>query len=119
MNSLKIDPASTLHTLNASPFEYRVLFDRLIRLASPGDSLLLLENGVYAINNTYCLTTIRALGLSLYCLEADIQARGLQNVAALTAQIDGIPAGDKIHLIDDTSFVNLSCNHRKVVSWFP
>ena len=115
---LNINKDSTLHTLNASPFEHRVLFDRLIRFATPGDSLLLMENGVYTITNDYCLTTIRATGIALYCLQHDILARGLQHLPVLTDEIAGTPKENRIYLIDDTTFVDISCKHHKIVSWF-
>ena len=114
-----IDPAATLHTLNVSPREYRALFERLIRLASPGDNLLLIENGVYALTDDKALQDLRALGLGLYCLEADVEARGLAHWPALAEQIAGMPPEHLIRIVNDSGFVALSCEHRKVVSWFP
>lgn len=114
-----INTKSTLHILNASPFEHRVLFDRMIRLATPGDNLLLIENGVYAITNDYCLRTIYALGMNLFCLEIDITARGLHNTSALANTMPDIQQHPIIELINDIDFVNLCGQHHKVVSWFP
>lgn len=114
-----ISPASTLHTLNASPFEHRALFERLLRFASPGDSLLLLENGVYGICDEKSLSAIFDLGLTLYCLETDVIARGLQTVAILARNPGPVSPENPVHRIDDHAFVALCCQHRKVVSWFP
>jgi tRNA 2-thiouridine synthesizing protein B len=98
---------STLHTLNSSARENAALLQRLLRYASSGDSLLLIENGAYNLTDTDSLAAIKAAGLSLYCLKADAVARGLQHNKQSDATI-----------IDDNEFVALSCSHQKVVSWF-
>ena len=120
---LAINKASTLHTFNASPLEHRVLFDRFIRFASPGDSLLLIENGVYALTNDYCLSTLRAMGFSLFCLQDDVRSRGLHTLPVFNQPDDrlptnGLPDEYKIILVNDDGFVKLACAHHKVVSWF-
>ena len=96
---------NTLHTLNASARENTDLFARLLRSASTGDSLLLIEDGVYNLADPAARQQIAAAGLALYCLQPDILARGLAGQTG-----DASP-------VDDCGFVELSCTHRKVVSW--
>lgn len=103
MNSNK----PTLHTLNASSREQMDLLQRMLRCASSGDSLLLMENGVYNITDTAFLSAIIHSGLTLYCLHADLLARGLDNSHQ-----------GKAAVVDDNGFVELACSHHKVVSWF-
>jgi tRNA 2-thiouridine synthesizing protein B len=97
---------STLHTLNSSAKEQAALLQRLLRCASSGDSLLLIENGVYNITDNAFLTAISQAGLTLYCLQADLLARGLKQYE------------DGVRVVDDNAFVALSCSHQKVISWF-
>ena len=97
----------TLHTLNASAREVPDLLARLLRSASPGDSVLLIEDGVYNLADSTALAAIDAGELGLYALQTDLAARGLQALAA--------EAGTA--LVDDSGFVTLACNHAKVVSW--
>jgi sulfur relay protein TusB/DsrH len=105
--------SSTLHTLNASAREQAALLQRLLRCASAGDSLLLIENGVYNLADTDALAAIKAAGLTLYCLQADVLARGLNHHHEMsgTTTIDAT-------VIDDSGFVELTCSHQKVISWF-
>lgn len=104
---MKLSPTvNTLHTLNASTREQRDLLARLLRMASPGDSLLLIGNGVYSITDAQALQAFSYGELTVYCLQADLQARGL------------VTADDSINVVDDSGFVALACSHRKVVSWF-
>ncbi len=98
---------STLHTLNASAREQAALLQRLLRCASTGDSLLLIENGVYNITDADSLKAVKATGLTIYCLQADVLARGLEH-----AELAGVQT------VDDNQFVALSCSHQKVISWF-
>lgn len=109
-------PTHTLHTLNASTREYRVLFDRMIQCASPGDSVLLIENGVYSLANEHTLRTFHAMGIALYCLEADMQARGLTLALVDAHRLPELPP---VRMVDDAGFVALCGSHRKVISWFP
>lgn len=98
---------STLHTLNASAREHPALLQRLLRCASSGDGLLLIENGVYNLTDNDYLTAISQAGLTLHCLQADLLARGLSHYPDSRATV-----------IDDSGFVQLTCSHHKVVSWF-
>jgi len=98
---------ATLHTLNASAREQAALLQRLLRCASAGDSVLLIENGAYNLTDANSLAAIKAAGLTLYCLQADVLARGLKQY-----EQSGVTT------VDDNEFVALSCSHHKVVSWF-
>lgn len=97
----------TLHTLNASAREVPGLLARLLRSASPGDSLLLIEDGIYNLTDSTTLAAIDAGEITLYSLQTDLAARGLQQLAA--------EAGATV--VDDSGFVTLACSHTKVVSW--
>lgn len=96
----------TLHTLNASTREHTDLFARLLRSASPGDSLLLIEDGVYNLADATARQRIAAACLVLYYLHPDVLARGMSNQT------------DHASPVDDSGFVELSCAHNKVLSWF-
>jgi tRNA 2-thiouridine synthesizing protein B len=96
---------TTLHTLNASAADYSELLKRLLRYAERDDSILLIENGVYNLVNDDAMTAINTAGLTVYYLQNDSLARGIK-----------VNSGNAI---DDQGFVELSCNHRKVLSWFP
>ncbi len=91
-----------LHTVNKSPFLTTTL-ESCLRLAQPGSTILLIEDGVYALLspllNEYS-------NLSFYALAADVQARGLS---------DRLPA--HIQLVDDQGFVQLTVEHDRVESW--
>lgn len=96
----------TLHTLNVSAHEHAALLQRLLRCASSGDGLLLIENGVYNLTDNNFLSAIAQAGLTLYGLQADLLARGLNSQDSSAT------------VIDDNGFVELTCSHHKVVSWF-
>lgn len=98
---------STLHTLNASAQQHPELCERLLRCSSTGDALLLLSDGTYNLSNTHFLNMVQQKKLSLYAMRIDVHARGLQRW-----ENNAQPA-------DDGLFVALSCQHSKVVSWFP
>jgi tRNA 2-thiouridine synthesizing protein B len=106
-NTIVNNTTATLHILNASAREQAALLQRFLRCASCGDSLLLIENGVYNLADTDSLAAIKAAGLALYCLQADVLARGLKNY-----EHSGVTT------VDDNGFVELTCSHQKVISWF-
>jgi tRNA 2-thiouridine synthesizing protein B len=96
----------TLHTLNRAPSQSALLTDCL-NATSNGDALLLLEDGVYcALDNDHSLLQLPE-GVRCYVLAADVAARGL-----------GARLKPDITLIDDAGFVQLCCDHDKVLSWF-
>jgi len=98
---------TTLHTLNASAKQHAELTKRLLRCASQGDALLLLGDGTYNLADKAFLFATQEKGLLLYAMSIDLQVRGLQTIA------------NNATSADDALFVALSCQHSKVVSWFP
>lgn len=98
---------TTLHTLNTSALQQPELAARLLRCATHGDALLLLEDGTYNLPNSIFLQAVRQKNLALYSMTVDVTARGLQAWA------------HNATAADDALFVELSCLHSKVVSWFP
>lgn len=97
-----------LHTVNQSPLQTQSL-QSCLRFIKPGGTLLLIENGVYgALNNTAFSKEIQAAmtKISIYALEADLQARGL---------MDKLLPG--IKLADYATFVDLAAEHSVVQNW--
>jgi len=93
---------ATLHTLNRGPSHANCLSDCLSSMAD-GDTLLLIEDGVYWILPIYISALKNASHIR--ALKADVEARGLQ-------QLTGFG------LVDDDGFVTLCTEHDRVVSWF-
>ncbi len=112
---------STLHTVNKSAFSSDALASCL-RVAQPGDAILLLEDGVYnALRSPVGASPAgELLGFSpspagqahtrvrAYALQEDLQARGIA-VEQLPAYIEPISYPD---------FVTLVCTYARTVSWF-
>ncbi|WP_409526454.1 sulfurtransferase complex subunit TusB [Nitrincola sp. MINF-07-Sa-05] len=92
----------TLHTLNRGPSHASCLTDCLSAMTD-GDTLLLIEDGVYWIlpGHVGTLKDVKQIHL----LQADMHARGLQGQTNLD-------------LVDDEGFVALCTEHDRVVSWF-
>jgi tRNA 2-thiouridine synthesizing protein B len=98
-----------LHTVNKSPFTQDTLRSCL-RVISEEDSVVLIEDGVYAaLEDTHVSELIRdALQkVAIYSLLPDLKARGIE---------DRIIAG--VQLIDYDDFVGLTEKHSVVQSWF-
>lgn len=92
---------STLHTVNKSAADDAL--EACLRVASSGDSLLLLEDGVYQAARL--AQHPQASALRLFALHEDVRARGIGLPAAITP-------------IGYAEFVELVCQHRRSVSWF-
>ncbi|MBN1279969.1 MAG: sulfurtransferase complex subunit TusB [Chlorobium sp.] len=95
-----------LHTINKSPFSSDS-FDTCIRFLQPGDPVLFIEDGVYAVQSGNRFSS--AVGGMLhsnpvYALKPDLDARG---VSGLT---------DGVETIDYDGFVDLVEAHQ-VNSW--
>lgn len=90
----------TLHIVNQSPFTGSALSDCLNAL-NPGDALLLIEDGVYAVSDQRLST----LAGNSFCLGADARARG-------------VPIPESIETIDESRWVALCTEHNPIVSWF-
>ncbi len=93
-----------LHTVNKSPDSSDALASCL-RTALPGSHLLLIEDGVYAAREGQHIAA--DTGIHCYALEADIQARGLQDMLA-----------ENITVLDYAGFVRLSTECHAVLSWY-
>ena len=97
-----------LHTMNKSPFE-RNTFDTCMAHLKKGHALLLIEDGVYAATKgTDAAKKLQEAmkTVSVYALQPDIEARGLQNRV-----LDGVK------LVDYGGFVDLAAEHPTVQSW--
>jgi len=97
-----------LHIVNKSPFERNAL-DSCLRFGRNGSSVLLIEDGVYAVTrgNVAEPKIKAALGrMKIYALRPDLEARGMQD-----AVIEGI------QLVDYGGFVDLVIGHTTVQSW--
>ena len=97
-----------LHIVNKSPFQTSTLVTCL-RMAQPGNALLLIEDGIYAATvGSATEERIRACcaTLKVYALQPDMDARGV------TAKvIDGVT------LVDYGGFVDLTLEHSTSHSW--
>lgn len=79
----------------------------LIRLISPTDALLLMQDGVTAaLENSLAESHLSVLACPVYVLSEDLQARGL------AGQIS-----HKVMPIDYTGFVDLTEKHSQQVAW--
>lgn len=99
---------STLHTVNKSPFTHNALTSCL-RIARSGDSLLLLEDGVYAAsggNHQHARQLQAAIGtgIRVHVLSPDAQARQ-------------ITLAENLDVVDYAGFVKLTTHHQRIQSW--
>jgi len=100
---------SVLHIINKSPFDRNSL-ESCLRLSLEGSAILLIEDGVYAVQqkSTVAARLQQALDKHrVYALQPDMQARGL----AADSVIDGI------ELVDYDGFVKLTTEFEKSQSW--
>jgi len=71
-----------LHTVNKSPFQNSAL-ENCLRLAREGDVILLLEDGVYAAAAGTAKSSLVEQAVkqhTVYAIEADLKARGLNKL---------------------------------------
>jgi len=96
-----------LHTLNKAP-SHEALSKQLADIADTGDSILLIEDGVYHCLSSTLLTDEYAKEnkVQVYALSEDALARGIS--------IDN----NNITFIDYAKFVELTLTHDKVISWY-
>lgn len=98
---------SNLHTVNKTPHSGSALA-ACLRAASPGDAVLLIEDGVYtAVTGSDAVAACREGGVRLYALRVDVEARGLESRLA-----------GGVEMVDDAGFVGLCCEFGKVCSWY-
>ena len=98
-----------LHLINKSPYDRNAL-DSCLRLAQPGSSVLLIEDGVYAAlskADSAQAVSKRMEDLTVYVLGPDVSARGL----------DDTPLIDGINVVDYGGFVDLVVEHDVAQSW--
>jgi len=97
-----------LHIVNKSPAQTRTL-ESCLRLAKPGQALLLIEDAVYAATAVGAASSgldKAAQKLKVYALQPDVEARGLAGKV-----IDGVTA------VDYGGFVDLVAEHSTSQSW--
>lgn len=92
---------STLHTVNKTAADDALA--ACLRVAASGDSLLLIEDGVYQASTI--TGHPKAQVLKLFALKEDTDARGIILPTSVTP-------------IDYAQFVELACQHSRSVSWF-
>ena len=100
---------STLHTVNKSPFE-RSTLQTCLGHAQAGDSVLLIEDAVYAAvaGNAFApKLTDMADSVKVFALGPDLKARGM-DPAAVTGGVS---------VIDYDGFVDLAAENSTVHSW--
>jgi tRNA 2-thiouridine synthesizing protein B len=71
-----------LHTVNKSPFQNSAL-ENCLRVAQPGDVILLLEDGVYGATTGTARSSLIEKAVKrhpVYAIEADLKARGLNHL---------------------------------------
>jgi len=98
-----------LHLINKSPFDRNAL-DTCLRLAAPGGSVLLIEDGVYAAmrHADSADAVIKGMkDLKFYVLGPDVAARGLNDISLI----------DGIDVVDYGGFVDLVVEHDVAQSW--
>lgn len=98
-----------LHIVNKSPSERNAL-DSCLRLAKKGSTVLLIEDGVYAVTKgSVAESKLKAAmtnDIHVYALWPDLEARGMQDTV-----IDGVKQ------VDYASFVDLVAANKNVQSW--
>jgi tRNA 2-thiouridine synthesizing protein B len=97
-----------LHIVNKSPAQTRSL-ESCLRLAKNGQTLLLIEDAVYAATAgmaTSCGLAQAAKRLKVYALQPDLEARGMAGKL-----IEGIAT------VDYGGFVDLVTEHTASQSW--
>lgn len=97
-----------LHIINKSPFDTNTL-DTCLRMAQPGDALLLIEDGVYAATQGSAVAErVRqaCATLKVHALQPDIDARGLTSKL-----LSGVT------LVDYGGFVDLTEQYDTSHSW--
>ncbi|OFE11919.1 hypothetical protein PHACT_01155 [Pseudohongiella acticola] len=90
---------STLHIVSKSPFRTDAL-QRCLALVGAGDSIILIEDGVLAVNQTALTNAIASLNIRCFALSDDLAARSLGT------------DGTAVSATDMAGFVQLVCEHR-------
>jgi tRNA 2-thiouridine synthesizing protein B len=96
-----------LHTINKSPFETST-FETCIRFVQPGDPVLFIEDGVYAVqagNRFSGMIETLLKNNPVFALQPDLAARGIISIT------------EGVGEVDYEGFVDLVEEHQ-VNSWF-
>jgi len=95
---------SSLHLIQAqlSPTKLSILFN-----IQNEDTILLMQDGVYYVNNNMFITNI-INNINIYVLEEDLLVRGLNNNII----------NNKIININYNKFVALTTKYSKIISWY-
>ncbi len=97
---------ATLHLINASSRASPALTNCLYA-AKAGDTVLLIENGVFcAVAATFDAIARKPAALNWCALHEDVRSRGIESRLA-----------DSIAIVDARAFVDLVVSHQPVVSW--
>lgn len=96
----------SLHIVNKSSLDSNALTSCLA-VSTPGDCLLLIEDGAYSVLDPSGLQTLLHAHLEIYVLAEDMQARGL----------DAGSLDSRLCCVDYAGFVALACRCARTVSW--
>ena len=95
-----------LHLINA-PSRTSPALANCLSAASTGDTVLLIENGVFcAVAATFAAISRKPAGVNWCALVGDVRARGLE-----------LRLAGSIAVVDDRAFVDLVASHQPIVSW--
>ena len=95
-----------LHIINKT--KDATLIDQCMRYCSQGDSVLLVEDGVYlALTSSPSLPSELSNDITLYALKEDLIVRGLE--------LDKVQMNVKpVHM---SEYIELTASHSKVINW--
>ena len=88
---------SVLHIVNKSPYD-RSSLDTCLRLAQPGSAILLIEDGIYAVqgNSSAAARVQQALeNHPVYALRPDLLARGVGEESLLDVSFFNVVSVDR------------------------
>lgn len=95
---------TTLHTINQSPKSG--LLSECIALASKGDGIIFIEDGVYYSSRLETLN-VDSAAIEYFYLKEDLDARGLE-----------LKDTGSVSIVNYRKFVTLCEKFDKIVSWF-
>lgn len=96
---------STLHSINLPPSS-KSDWETLINGLNDTDDVILIEDACYATTDLSLVNRILERIPQIYTLESDTLSRGLEP-----------PLNKQVILCNYEMFVQLSCEHTKVISW--
>ena len=103
----------TLHIVSTSPFS-STLFEGVFKRCSNNDGIMLIQDGVYALNHVDVTRQLEELNLSLgvacFALEDDVVARANQLKSTGSDS-------ELIKTISMQDFVALTLDYKAVISW--